>query len=247
MAFLRIVATCVSCGALTTAAASAVLEAQTPLPTFEVVSIKPNNSASPNGGIRTTPNGRITMTNMALSELILYAYDIRAFQLDGGPGWVRSDRFDLLASVGHEIRPTPETVAELRAMMTRTLADRFKLSVHSEMREMAVYKLLLARADRTLGPRLQRAAVDCDAVAARGGTPPAPGALPACGIRISDGRLTARGSPLTRALRVLSGSIEQPSSTRRGFKARLIWISNGLRTAPTRSPLCLPPCRNNWG
>ena len=73
-------------------------------------------------------------------------------------------------------------------MVKALLADRFKLVVHSETRDRPVYALVLARADRRMGPQLQRSAVDCDAVMAAivaNGRPPGPaktGGAPPCSI-----------------------------------------------------------------
>ena len=41
-------------------------------------------------------------------------------------------------------------------MMLSLLADRFKLVLHREIREVAVYDLVIARRDGTLGPQLRR-------------------------------------------------------------------------------------------
>ena len=57
-------------------------------------------------------------------------------------------------------------------MMLRTLlADRFKLVMHKETKELPIFELVLARQDGKLGPQLRPAAVDCAAraAAARGG------------------------------------------------------------------------------
>jgi len=63
---------------------------------FEVASIKLNKS----GNLNSSTSGRsgsFTATNITARQLIVYAYRLREFQVDGGPGWMRSDRFDILA------------------------------------------------------------------------------------------------------------------------------------------------------
>ena len=41
------------------------------------------------------PGGRFTALNLPVVELIRFAYNVQPFQIDGGPGWIRSDRFDV--------------------------------------------------------------------------------------------------------------------------------------------------------
>ena len=90
------------------------------------------------------------------------------------------------------------------------LADRFKLKVHRETRELPVYALVMARPDRTLGPKLAPASLDCDAfraAAARGEnpTPPPPnGDYFICGIKQAPGRFLASGQPIADIARMLS-------------------------------------------
>jgi uncharacterized protein (TIGR03435 family) len=101
-------------------------------------------------------------------------------------------------------------------MMQRVFAERFKLAVHKETREIPVYELTLARSDRTLGSKLKPAATDCDAVmngmlksAREGGPPPTPPQLPdgrpACGMRFGPGtRLVAGGTSMAAFARSMS-------------------------------------------
>lgn len=136
--------------------------AQEPRPAFEIVSVKPRPgsperimpypiSAAPR------PGGILQLTNTALSQLIMFAYDLSDSQVVGGPEWLRVDRFDVSARAGREV-PT----ATLRLMMQSLLADRFKLAVQEIQRESPVHTLVLARADKTLGPRLKRNEGDCE-------------------------------------------------------------------------------------
>lgn len=48
-------------------------------------------------------------------------------------------------------------------MMRALLADRFKLTVHTETRELPIYALVLARGDGRLGPTFTRSTTDCAA------------------------------------------------------------------------------------
>ena len=97
-------------------------------------------------------------------------------------------------------------------MMRNLLTDRFKLVVHREQREMPVYVLVTARADKTLGPRMRPVDVDCAAevaramAARRGGAPPPsdPNKMPLCGMRTRPGNVMARGTTLQQLTRNLS-------------------------------------------
>jgi len=95
------------------------------------------------------------LPNTTVARLIMYAYDLRDFQVDGGPEWLRVDRFDVSGRAGREV-----PVAMLRLMVQSLLADRFKLAAHEVQREMQVYSLVLARAGE-LGPGLKRNDDEC--------------------------------------------------------------------------------------
>lgn len=70
-------------------------------PAFEVASVKPitpDNRSVNNLG--TYPGGRIKCDGCWLSYLIMEAFDVRPFQIVGGPAWMRDDRFNLEARPG---------------------------------------------------------------------------------------------------------------------------------------------------
>ena len=63
--------------------------AQLPAPlTFEVASIKPSNPDSPGGQIQFMPGGGLSLKSIPLRTMITLAYDVRDFQVSGGPGWM---------------------------------------------------------------------------------------------------------------------------------------------------------------
>lgn len=181
---------------------------------FEVASVKPNKTGDPNSALRLQPGGRIVATNVALRLLIRNLYNVQADQIVGAPDWIESERFDIEAKADREYPPQADAPApELLAMMRNLLADRFQLVVHRESREMPVYALVAARADKTFGPQMRRVDVDCAAEAARamaarrGGAPPPsakPDAMPPCGMRTRPGNVIARGTTLQQLARNLS-------------------------------------------
>src|SRR3979490_1344093 len=64
---------------------------------FEVASVKPNKSGDGRIFFQMQPGGRFTATNVPVRELIRRAYGIQNFQLVGGPDWIGSERFDIVA------------------------------------------------------------------------------------------------------------------------------------------------------
>jgi uncharacterized protein (TIGR03435 family) len=188
--------------------AAAALAAQSPPPVataaFEVASVKPNNSGEAVMGMRRLPGG-FNATNAPVAALVGIAYELQPFQMDGGPDWLTTARYDVTARMadGADAGPGP-VAAALRAL----LADRFKLTVHWESRERPVFVLTVARADGTLGPNLKPAPIDCAArqaeatAAAREGRP-APPPLPpstadsvSCGLRNTGERILFGGYSL---------------------------------------------------
>ena len=121
-------------------------------PRFEVASVKVNESGDLRVSMSTSPGGRFTARNVPLRVLIRRAYQLQQVQLEGGPKWLDRDRFDVIAQ--GEASATPE---QMRLRLQALLADRFKLELHSEMRDVPLYALVLSRRDGTLGPALRRA------------------------------------------------------------------------------------------
>ena len=145
-----------------------VLAAQSNPPRFEVASVKPNRDAAARPSVDATP-GRFTATAVKLRELIGMAYPVG--QIVGGPDWIDTDRFDIVATGGPtdpNIRPAPGAVSPregaalntMRAMLRHLLENRFRLSVRTEQREMPVYALVQARTNQ-LGRQLRRFGGDC--------------------------------------------------------------------------------------
>lgn len=118
-------------------------------PAFEVASVKPNKSGDNSISIRRQPGGRVTVTNAPLRMLITFAYDLREHQLSGGPGWLNSDRYDIVAKADN---PNP-TEAEMKLMFQTLLADRFQMKAHRETKELPVYAVTVGKN----GPKLSKA------------------------------------------------------------------------------------------
>jgi uncharacterized protein (TIGR03435 family) len=127
-------------------------------PSFEVASIKP--APPPDGhGMRVGMHGgpgtpdpeRVTFENFTLSALIGTAYDVKWYQMPGADP--NADRFEVTATMA-----PGTTKDQFRLMLQNLLAERFKLAVHKEMREIPIYALTVAKG----GPKLKKAAADPD-------------------------------------------------------------------------------------
>lgn len=125
-------------------------------PAFEVASIKPNVSGDLRVSIQWSPGGRFTAINAPLRALIRDAYQLQEFELSGGPKWIDAARVDIVAAAEGE-----PSAAQMRLMLKNLLADRFKLQLHTETRELPFYALVLARSDGRTGPDLRRSDGDC--------------------------------------------------------------------------------------
>lgn len=188
------------------AVAVSAARAQETVPSFEVVSVRINRSNAEGQSMRLQPGGRAVVTNTPLRPLILTAYELLPQQLAGGPPWIDSERFDIVAQANQNLLPSlpggPPGSAQLA--LQRLLADRFGLKVHTEKREFDIYALVIARDDRRLGPRMTPAKVDCAALMAAYGRGEGP--LPArseCGFSGGPGRVSARGASLQMFARTM--------------------------------------------
>ena len=126
---------------------------QSPAPRFEVASIKRwSPPTTPVTGIRApaAPVGSgIFNRSTSVARLIAEAYEVQDFQLSGGEDWVRTERYDVAARAGREV-----SQAELREMVKALLADRFRLRVRTETREMPILELRVERSDGRVGRNL---------------------------------------------------------------------------------------------
>ena len=135
-------------------------------PTFEVASIKASTPVEPgqggrmmmgcSGGPGTKDPGRWTCENISAPNLVLSAFDLKPFQVQG-----LSDGFFLpiggrpggLFTITATI-PEGATKEQFRQMQQNLLLERFGLKFHREKKEMQGYELVLAKN----GPKLKESA-----------------------------------------------------------------------------------------
>jgi uncharacterized protein (TIGR03435 family) len=112
---------------------------------FDVASVKPTAGTDGRALLQATP-GRLAMANLASRRLILIAYDIQDYQLVGGPGWIDSENYDIQAKADGN----PSVQQMEGPMLQVLLKDRFKLSIHREIRQLDVYKLSVGKSGAKL-------------------------------------------------------------------------------------------------
>ncbi len=120
---------------------------------FEVASIKLHPSPITTAYDPVPRGARVTGTAITLLDMIEVVYGLRRDQVAGGPGWVGSDHYDMVAKAEGEAAITR---SEFRDMMRNLLATRFKLQFHREAREEPVYDLVVGKD----GPKLQVSELD---------------------------------------------------------------------------------------
>lgn len=116
-------------------------------PQFDVASIKPaNRSAQPGRAamalrptVNTGPEG-LSSRSATVKDLIAAAYGIETYQIWGGPAWLDSDRFEVVAK-----SDKPANRQQLLLMLRPLLKDRCKLAMHTETKEMRVYALTASK------------------------------------------------------------------------------------------------------
>ena len=153
-----------------TGLACALAMAQPEPKAFDVATIKPSAINDNRFMYRGLPGGTLAAVGMPLKMLIMQAYDVKAFQVSGGPSWIATQRWDVEAKV-EGVQGTLSR-AQHGTMLRALLEDRFQLKVHRETKEMPVYALLIGKN----GPKLSL----------HKGEPPQPGQ----GLRLGPGSLS---------------------------------------------------------
>ena len=117
------------------------------LPGFEVASIRPDTSSSPQ---RFSLFPEFSTQNATLKDLITLAWDLKGFQVSGGLSLIDSNRYNISAKVAGTPTPGREALMLQRRRLQTLLQERFKLAVHRETRELPIYELTVAKG----GPKL---------------------------------------------------------------------------------------------
>ncbi len=213
----------------------------TPSPTFEVASIKPSDPSSRMVMLRNSPGGRFTANGVTTKFLIAEAFNIRDFQISGGPSWIDSARYDIEAKAD-DSSADPRTMNEdqRRALMDQQrlrlralLVDRFQLQFHMGTKELPVYALVIAKN----GPKLQE-------VRDAGGTPSSP-ATPKGRMAMGRGELSSEGTRLPFLVQVLSQQLGRTVIDKTGlsgtYNFKLTWTPDPGQGGMFKGPDGGPP------
>jgi uncharacterized protein (TIGR03435 family) len=115
------------------------------IPVFEVATIKPSKDEGVH--LYLDDSGVFHPTGPSLSDLIKLAYDLHSRQIVGGPSWLDREKYDLFAKPD---KPGKPSLAQLKAMLQKLLADCFQLVSHREKRELSVYAITVAKSGAKL-------------------------------------------------------------------------------------------------
>ena len=194
---------------------------------FEVASIKPNVSRDPMESVSLQPSGGLRMTGFRLHTLIRVAYatgtTLTPEQVVGGPAWISSDRYDIVAKAEGDLMFDVEgrRPARVIAMLKTLIEDRFAVRVHAESRSMPAFALRLSRKDGRPGSQLSESKAQC----ARDATTAVPAAADPehwCGFRRGPGSVMARYVTMPEVATYFSGFavVGRPVLDRTGLAGR---------------------------
>ena len=206
--------------------ASFAAQAQTPR--FEVASVKPRAPNQDGSSINFGP-GQARVANQPLRDIISWAYDLgmasslgdpAAYRLVGGPNALLSRPFDI------DGRTSPNaTIEQKKAMLRTLLAERFKLRIRRETRQVPLYALMLA--NKTPGAGLKPSTLDCDseqgrALRAANYDKPTPCSVSRSelvgGIRIFRG-----AGPMSAMVRRMHSQLDRPVVDETGLVGNYAW------------------------
>jgi uncharacterized protein (TIGR03435 family) len=196
-----------------------VLRAQAPArEEFEVASIKASGTDDGRTLVQVLPGGGLRTSGATLKFLVTFAYDVASFNVSGGPGWINSERFDILAkaerSGSEDPNYDPRKITErqyqtfreqMRPKLRTLLADRFQLKLHREMREESIYALVIAKNGTGLKPSKDFR-----------------------GFSVGRGQVTANGATVEMLRGYLAGQLGRPVLDRTGlsgaFDFKMEWM-----------------------
>jgi uncharacterized protein (TIGR03435 family) len=122
---------------------------------------------------------RVDFGSMSLADLITTAYKVKSFQISG-PDWLKTERFDIVAKL-----PEGANKDQVPEMLQALLAERFKLAIHRDTKDHAIYALIVAKG----GPKLKEAPPDVEEPA---DAPPAKEEKGTQSIDTGQGKMTIR-------------------------------------------------------
>jgi uncharacterized protein (TIGR03435 family) len=213
--------------------------AQQPV-TFEVAAIKPSPPISSHGvffGMVDDPD-QFHGSYVTLLDLMTTAYGVEHARISGGPSWILSDRFDVIATLP---RGTPR--GQIPLLLQTLLSERFKLSVRRESRMTRIYALVPAKG----GQKLKRSQPEDSPSPGRNPTPisSAPLMMGAHGaIGICCGKAKLNRVSMERFAVLLSAETDRPVRDETGvqgvYDVSLDWTPDVAAAQPGRDTVEAP-------
>ena len=222
------------------AAGAAIAFAQGPA--FDAASVKVNRSGSADSTIGIIPGGAYRAVNTTLARIIPDAFAVMPFQVTGGPAWLATDRFDIIANPPADARPD-----QLPAMLQALLVERFALKTHRAPQDRPIYTLTLVESG-TNGPKLAKSSLDCDQQEADKKLTPACQSM--MGVGRGGGQLAIKGRGLAILARTLGGVVGRVVTDQSGLTGKydieLKW-SAGDAAATSNDPEIFSAVREQLG
>lgn len=206
--------------------AAATPSAETKVPSYDVVSIKPDKTDSGRVSVH-VDDGNFDALNVSLKNMILSAYGLKEAQLFGLPKWGESLHFDIKAKIINPDKKQLEAMSfeQFQAMQQPILTDRFQLKFHREMKTLAVYELVTMKG----GPKFKEAT---------------PAELQGHqGMSVHNRRAVATAESIAGLVNQLSGQVQRVVIDKTGLTARynfeLTWSPDDA--APPSPDAAAPP------
>ena len=125
-----------------------IASVQTSRLAFEVASIKPTPPDWRGGRYATMQGGhQFVARSYTLKNMVAAAYSVTPRTISGGPSWIDSDPYDILAATPGEVRPSFD---DQMLMLQALLSDRFRLTFHTEQKEFSFYALTVGKNGATV-------------------------------------------------------------------------------------------------
>ncbi len=175
---------------------------------FDVASVKANQTGGESRRAGSSPGGVFTATNVTLKLLISRAYGVAEGQIEGGPGWIDTETYDISAKADTPLEMSRE---EVRPCLQALLAERFGLRIHRGTKQGSVLSLVVAKN----GPKFKEHAG---------------GGLSGIGASSDSGKAAITGTKATmaRLAEYLSGQAGRPVIDHTGLKGeydfRVEWV-----------------------
>src|SRR5690349_18789810 len=187
--------------------ASAAWSQPAAAPRFEVAAVKA--MPVPPQARRRTVIGpdRVDLHYVTLWYCISYAYGMKSYQI-AGPEWLRNTRYEILAK-----GPEGARREDLPKMMQALLAERMKLRVHQETRDLPTLALTLGKD----GPKLKEAAPESGD--GQGGAHVQMSATPT-----GSERLDIKGGTMSTLVNTLTGLLGLPVVDKTGLAGRYDFV-----------------------